>query len=90
MRMKGYLFLLVTSISLCLLAGWRVKGQAPTFSGVVYEYKVIRIAASDAEVEKRLNELGAQRWELVAVQSVADKGGVVYYLKRQITIVTKG
>jgi len=90
MRKKGYLFLLITSISICLLAGWRVKGQAPTFSSVVYEYKVIRVGAPDAEAEKRLNELGAQRWELVAVQSVADKGDSVYYLRRQITVVTKG
>jgi hypothetical protein len=90
MRLKGYSFLLVVAVSLCLLVSWRVRGQAPSFTGVVYEYKVIRIVTSEADVEKRLNELGGQRWELVAVQSEPGKDRSVYYLKRQINIVAKG
>jgi len=90
MRQKGYSFLLVGTIALCLLVGWNTKGQAPSFESTVYEYKIMRMSASDEEIEKRLTELGMLRWELVAVQSEPRNGKSVYYFKRQIKIVTRG
>ena len=90
MRLKNYSFLLVGAILLCLLVGWNAKGQAPSIASTVYEYKIIRTSDSDLDIEKRLNELGMQKWELVTVQSEPSKGGTAYYLKRGIKIVTHG
>ena len=48
-----------------------------------WEYRIVRLdAASDGAVEKRLNELGAERWEVLWLEREGD--GLRVFLKRSM------
>lgn len=79
MRMKTH-WVLILIISTCaVLFGWTREGRSS--SSPLYEYKVVSIngAEHSPTVEKALNELGAQGWELVLHQQSENR----FYFKRQ-------
>lgn len=76
----GWLLTVIT-ITLFGLVGWSTRGQGA--SKPVWEYQVARILVT--QEQERLNELGAQGWELVAVGEgtavETHKDGRDYYYK---------
>jgi hypothetical protein len=62
--------------AMLFLVGWTTFGQKKNQPKVTWEYKRVGHATETGEPE--LNQLGAQGWELVAV----DQEGTVFYLKR--------
>jgi len=85
--MRTRLRFLVVFMALMCLLGWvgRGWGQKSNPSRKVWEYKVGAAAIQGTgSVQDRLNELGAEGWELVSVENVqtAIPPSAVYYLKR--------
>jgi hypothetical protein len=81
MRTK-YPWLLAMIVMLCLL-GFNIHGQKQSSGRTNWEYKAV---FSSGSVEYVLNDLGAQGWELIAIDvNSSDKNGskgTMYYLKR--------
>jgi len=78
--------IVVFIVFICLL-GWVGRGWAQKASTdrKVWEYKVGTVVLGGTpSVQDRLNELGAEGWELVAVENVTTAYGpsALYYLKR--------
>ena len=84
-RSKAYLW----ALTMCLLAmvtiyEIRPNSQAQGLTKMTWEYKVITVKATEL-VERPLNQLGSEGWELVQVlQHGEDPGGTGgrYILKR--------
>ena len=76
-------WLLALILMLCFL-GLTIRGQKQSLSRNNWEYK--SVFSTSASLEYVLNDLGAQGWELVAIDvNSADKNGLkgtTYYLKR--------
>lgn len=76
--------LIVAFLLICFLSALPNRvghGQSPAKS--VWEYKIVFDA--NANNEKKLNELGAQGWELAGVRTTVFDGqttGAHYYFKR--------
>lgn len=87
MRLKNLLLLVLAAAALLVVIGWTAQGRGP--SRLAWEYQIERVLVS--QESERLNELGAQGWELVGVpagDSVETRDGReyhyrYYYLKRQ-------
>lgn len=79
MRSRVYLHLILIVIGVFCLVGWTGYQQRRRPSA--WEYKFVE-AVYDDRAEKELNNLGAQGWELVAVQPIGESGRATYYLKR--------
>ena len=77
-----YRWLLTLILMLCFL-GLTIHGQKQT-TKAVWEYK--SLFSTSADLAYVLNDLGAQGWELVAIDvTSSDKNGLkgtTYYLKR--------
>ena len=71
-------------LMVCFL-GLNIRGQKQASARTDWEYK--SVFSTSASLEYALNDLGAQGWELVAIDVTAtDKNGFKganYYLKRQ-------
>lgn len=52
-----------------------------------FEYKVIRISSYDRDLEKRLNELGQEGWELVSINKDEDVWNRQLVLKRKLICI---
>jgi hypothetical protein len=78
-----YPWLLALILMLCFL-GLTIRGQKQSLSRSNWEYK--SVFSTSASLDYVLNDLGAQGWELVAIDvNSADKNGfkgTAYYLKR--------
>jgi hypothetical protein len=75
MNYKSSLLSLVVVV-LFLLIGWTVYAQKQSPARTQWEYRIVN------EMEKiQLNDLGAQGWELVAVEM--NGAAEVYFFKRQ-------
>ena len=78
-----YHWLLAMIVMLCLL-GFNIHGQKQSSSRINWEYK--SVFSTSASLDYVLNDLGAQGWELVAIDvNRSDKNGfkgTMYYLKR--------
>ena len=85
MKSNLRLLLIVVTISLVTFFGWSVVGQQTPAPKAVWEHAVV---SSLGDNSARLNELGREGWELVAVRSEEKSLGnfrqmeVTYYLKR--------
>lgn len=77
--------LIVAAISLVAFCAWSVRGKDTPVPKVVWEHAVI---SSHGDNPARLNQLGAEGWELVAVRTEEKFTGnfrqmeLTYYLKR--------
>ena len=68
--MKKSIFLSLVIIALLCLAGWTSFGQKSVPSQVIYEYQVLSDPTETGSMDegiKKLNELGAQGWELAGI-----------------------
>ena len=78
-----YSWLLAIIVMLCLL-GFNIHGQKQSSGRTNWEYK--SVFSTSASLEYVLNDLGAQGWELIAIDvNSSDKNGLKgtkYYLKR--------
>ena len=78
-----YPWLLALVLMLCFL-GLTIHGQKQSPARTNWEYK--SVFSTSASLDYVLNDLGAQGWELVAIDvNSADKNGLQgtkYYLKR--------
>lgn len=52
-----------------------------------FEYKVIRINSYDRDLEKKLNELGQEGWELVSINKDEDVLNRQLVLKRKLMCI---
>jgi len=76
---KGVLAIVVIAMLFCI--GWIENGQAS--KKTTWEYKVVEMSSSkpDEEINKMLNQSGANGWELA--QADQAEGGLIYfYFKR--------
>lgn len=85
--MKTKLAVLTILFTLLCLAGWVGRGWAQKTNPdrKVWEYKVGAVSVLDGStLQSRLNELGEEGWELVAVENVSYTAppSVLVYLKR--------
>ncbi|HXG65965.1 MAG TPA: hypothetical protein VNO70_12745 [Blastocatellia bacterium] len=79
MRLRISLLVLLVAIALTGAFRWTGHGQATPRPA--WEYKIVYNVGS----EKRLDELGAQGWELAAIRTIVFQGsstGGEYYFKR--------
>ncbi len=79
MKSKIQWLLVVGFMVLMCVVGWTAYAQGKGASNVTWEYKALGASAS-YPVEKELNALGAQGWELVGVSEVG--GNPYYFFKR--------
>jgi hypothetical protein len=86
MKRKAYL-----ALAMILMLGvlvWTVSGQRQrTAAQTEWEYKIVYVPGARHMSEMKLNELGAQGWELVAFLQLNQEGMTIgagnFYLKRQ-------
>lgn len=77
--------LILAAISIVAFFGWSVRGKEIPAPKVVWEHAVI---SSNGDNPARLNQLGVEGWELVAVRAEEKLTGnfrqmeLKYYLKR--------
>ena len=64
--MKVKNLLVVAMVAVMLMVGWSVYAQKSKPAKNTWEYKRVQILGGQ---EKSLNELGAQGWELVAIDN---------------------
>jgi predicted negative regulator of RcsB-dependent stress response len=72
-------------ITLLGVAGWTSYGQRSTQPQVNYEYQVIYDPTETGSMDegiKKLNEIGAQGWELVGVSNEANVVAAKLYFRR--------
>jgi hypothetical protein len=75
-------WLLATIVTLCLL-GFNIHAQKQSTARTNWEYK--SVVSTSASLEYVLNDLGAQGWELVAIDVNSSNNNfkaTKYYLKR--------
>jgi len=68
--MKKSIFLGLVLIALLCIVGWTSYGQRGTQSPATYEYQVLYDPTETGSMDegiKKLNELGAQGWDLVGI-----------------------
>jgi len=80
--MKPRLFVVALLLSCFILTLPNRVGQGQSTPRIVWEYKII--FDGNANNEKKLNELGAQGWELAGIRVTVDgqTTGGHYYFKR--------
>ena len=83
--MRNKLALAFLIVGLLFVGAWSGHGQTKKAAGVAYEYLVL---ADPTEVSgldngiKKLNELGAEGWELAGVSKSGSSGSARLYFKR--------
>ena len=86
--MKGKLTIALLVAALLSIAAWSGYGQTGKQKTVTYEYAVIddptEVAGNRDVGVKKLNELGAQGWEIVGVTIRSPDSYTRLYLKRTI------
>lgn len=85
--MKSKLTIALLIAGLLSIGAWRGYAQTGKEKNVTYEYEVIDDPTDrlihDVGV-KKLNELGAQGWEIVGVSNRAPESNTRLYLKRAV------
>ena len=83
--MRSKLVIAFLIVGLLFLGAWRGQGQTGKVENVSYEYLVLPDPTEGSESNqglKKLNELGAQGWELAGVSKTAGYGPARLYFKR--------
>jgi len=83
--MKSKLAVAFLIVGLLFTGAWRGQGQTDKAEGVSYEYLVLADPTESSESNhglKKLNDLGAQGWELVDVSKSGGWGSARLYFKR--------
>ena len=83
--MKSKLAIAFLIVGLLFIGAWRGQGQTQKVKSVTYEYLVLPDPTETSALDegiKKLNELGAQGWELVGVSKSGGWGSARLYFKR--------
>ena len=83
--MRSKLAIAFLIVGLLLAGAWRGQGQTERAKIVTYEYLVMidpTESSSQDEGLKKLNELGAQGWELAGITKTGGYGSARLYFKR--------
>jgi len=83
--MKSKLAIAFLIVGLLFAGAWRGQGQTEKVESVTYEYLVLPDPTESSESNqglKKLNDLGAQGWELVGVSKSGGWGSARLYFKR--------
>ena len=83
--MKSKLAIVFLIVGLLVVGAWRGQGQTEKAESVSYEYLVLADPTESSESNhglKKLNDLGAQGWELVDVSKSGGWGSARLYFKR--------
>ena len=83
--MRSKLAIAFLIVGLLFISAWRGQGQPETVESVSYEYLVMpdpTEASESYQGLKKLNELGAQGWELAGVTKSGGYGSARLYFKR--------
>lgn len=83
--MKSKLAIAFLIVGLLFAGAWRGQGQTEKLKSVTYEYLVLPDPTETSALDdgiKKLNELGAQGWELVGVSKSGGWGSARLYFKR--------
>ncbi|HVI72826.1 MAG TPA: hypothetical protein VM656_15235 [Pyrinomonadaceae bacterium] len=82
--MKTKILVTLMVIALISVATWRSQGQPKELASTCYEYQVLDDPTETGPMDdgmKKLNDLGAQGWELASVSRAPSKPTKLY-LKR--------
>ena len=83
--MKSKLAIAFLIVGLLFVGAWRGQGQTGKVENVSYEYLVLPDPTEGSESNqglKKLNELGAQGWELAGATKSGSYGSARLYFKR--------
>jgi hypothetical protein len=83
--MRNKLAIAILIIGLLSIGAWNSQGQTEKAKSVSYEYLVLSDPTEVSGLDeglKKLNELGAQGWELAGVTKSGGHGSARIYLKR--------
>jgi len=83
--MKSKLAIAFLIVGLLFAGAWRGQGQTEKVKSVTYEYLVLPDPTETSALDdgiKKLNELGAQGWELTGVSKSGGWGSARLYFKR--------
>lgn len=83
--MRSKLAIAFLIVGLLFIGAWRSQGQTEKVKSVSYEYLVMidpTESSSQDEGIKKLNELGAQGWELAGITKTGGYGSARLYFKR--------
>jgi hypothetical protein len=83
--MRSKLAIAFLIVGLLFVAAWRGQGHTAKVESVSYEYLVLPDPTETSESTqglKKLNELGAEGWELAGVSKTGGYGSARLYFKR--------
>jgi hypothetical protein len=83
--MKSKLAIAFLIVGLLFAGAWKGQGRTEKVETVTYEYLVLPDPTETSALDdgiKRLNELGAQGWELTGVSKSGGWGSARLYFKR--------
>lgn len=83
--MRSKLVIAFLIVGLLFAGAWKGQGQNEKVESVSYEYLVLPDPTESSESNqglKKLNELGAQGWELAGVSKTGGFGSARLYFKR--------
>ena len=83
--MRNKLVIAFLIVGLLFVGAWKGQGQPGKVESVSYEYLVLPDPTEGSETNqglKKLNELGAQGWELAGVSKSGNYGSARLYFKR--------
>jgi hypothetical protein len=83
--MRNKLAIAFLIVGLLFVGAWRGQGHTGKVENISYEYLVVPDPTESSESSqglKKLNELGAEGWELAGVSKTAGYGSARLYFKR--------
>jgi hypothetical protein len=83
--MRSKLVIAFLIVGLLSVGAWNGQGQTEKVESVSYEYLVLPDPTENSGLDegiKKLNELGAQGWELAGVTKTGGYGSARLYFKR--------
>lgn len=81
-KMRSKVLTVALVVALLSIVAWSSQGQTDKPGSVSYEYQVLADPTETASMDeglKKLNELGAQGWELAGVAKVGNKASRLYF-----------
>ena len=80
--MKTPRLIVLLLIAVLVVAAWTAQGQKQNAAKVQWEYKIYALKMDEDLTEERLNQLGAEGWELIPMRTEG-VNKIYYHFKRQ-------
>jgi hypothetical protein len=80
--MRSKIAIAILVVALLSIGAWSGKGQTEKVKSVSYDYQVLTDPTEVSGLEdgqKKLNELGAQGWELAGVSAKGNSASKLYF-----------